>query len=1494
MDRSTICELKTVSINFIHIGSFMKKNFTVWFLLCCLLMTSVSIAQKKRSADPLSEKAEKMLLQSKYQHYVPPKAESPQGIKESWDRKYRELQTTKVRTTTVHANVMPSWSHSTGYANAIVGQPIEVWGNVWGGNGVYVYKWDFGDGSTDSGSVGNPRNIAVMHTYATANPWNATLKVWDQTGAMDQDVVTIRAFAAPTHQIQVNMAIEKGLKYLYLNQASNGYWDRNMGSCILAFEENGHKGNNFDDDIYAETVSNGLQYLLSMAYEVAISPQTYGNPDSDGDGKGVVLVNSGYEQGLDLLGLIGGGSKVWAESTLVAGGPLAGQSVYKVVRNAIDQIAYAQTEGYGRGGWRYTVSGSDAGSDNSAVAWITLGLEAAQNLWGIPIPAFVKDELLIWLKYSQGSDGGFGYTDPNFWNNLVKTASGIGSYALLGKTSADSNVAAALTFINNHWNDGYDNSSAAEHFTGNIYVMWGMAKALRTSNGRAGISHIGVHDWYDEYSHHLLENPSWKQYADGSWPDGYWVGTGSLSTAFAILVLTQSVGISLPVAVIEPAGPFPVGLGFKMNGERSFHQDPNHQIVAYDWDWDASNGLGWDTGRIDATGKKPFNPGYNTAGVYRVTLRVKDDSSPPLLNTKSIDVIISDTVPHPPIAVAGPATGYNARVGVPILLDGRRSYSPDSARGVTIVRYSWDLDGNGVYGDAERDTVTVVFGTVKSVLVSLRVYNSRGDTSSNLAEVRVTAAQNDILTDFFEVKPQIVWRGDQIGLLATATVKPSSDVGTFSNVLVRFYLGDPFTIGTKIGSDHFIDLAKSRVDTIRDIGTIPTDAKYGFFDVFVYIDANELIGEFDEVNNLRSARIEVKPPKPNVHASRNCLNFATVEMGASLSLRVLVYNDSTAESPFRVDSAFTDNPAFQIGEYTKIIMPGEVGFADVIFTPLQPGLAEGFAHFFTNDPNGVVTMLGLEGFGDLHATGTGQTIYSGLATFNYLPAPPYSVVEAYRVVKDGDSVQFHFVRSTLVVPENSGVNYALSLLEGQAGLKDSDFVVFRLKLPDCEGPFPERYCEPQRGARFFAEFPAKHIFNQDIWAVSPRAIARRLYPGYNSVSWNVQPRDVSVHSVFEGLMRTDKVQIILDYKNDGEGNPEFIWYIPALGKYNPLQMTNFRKGYFVRLYKNADPDSFFVFGIPVCAKTELKLYEGYNFISYLPEFPDSVAHALGNIISDTNFVAAFNYKNDGQAEWFDMYPMGDFQAMREGNGYFVRWKHGTRLFNYQMTIPFLPIAPELKASAPRATERLSIAQTNLPLVMFVYGTSIKQGDKLVAKGSVLRAIDSDGIVCGEGKFVDDGVVSMSIRADDPSTPIDEGARIGESVRLTLNNVMMGQSAVWTEFGDVQELKLFTPTRVAESGSAPKEFALYQNFPNPFNPATEIRYDLALSVPVRLTIFNSLGQEVRTLVNEQQSAGTYSIVWDGRNNSGTLVSSGIYIYKISAGSFVRSNKMTVLK
>lgn len=100
--------------------------------------------------------------------------------------------------------------------------------------------------------------------------------------------------------------------------------------------------------------------------------------------------------------------------------------------------------------------------------------------------------------------------------------------------------------------------------------------------------------------------------------------------------------------------------------------------------------------------------------------------------------------------------------------------------------------------------------------------------------------------------------------------------------------------------------------------------------------------------------------------------------------------------------------------------------------------------------------------------------------------------------------------------------------------------------------------------------------------------------------------------------------------------------------------------------------------------------------------------------------------------------------------------------------------------------------------------------------------------------------------------------------------------------------------VEDVPNLPLMFRLYQSYPNPFNPSTIVEYDLPRKSNVNITVYNVLGQKVKTLVSCTKPAGQHSVEWDGMDNHGRPVTSGVYFYRIIAGEHTETRKMLLLK
>ena len=139
----------------------------------------------------------------------------------------------------------------------------------------------------------------------------------------------------------------------------------------------------------------------------------------------------------------------------------------------------------------------------------------------------------------------------------------------------------------------------------------------------------------------------------------------------------------------------------------------------------------------------------------------------------------------------------------------------------------------------------------------------------------------------------------------------------------------------------------------------------------------------------------------------------------------------------------------------------------------------------------------------------------------------------------------------------------------------------------------------------------------------------------------------------------------------------------------------------------------------------------------------------------------------------------------------------------------------------------------------------------------------------------------------------------EKMELTDDQIRYVESMIAQMDLTVEQEEAFRTALYGQGGamsSLPKAFALAQNAPNPFNPATSINYSVpeGTSQAVRLAVYDIRGKLVRTLVDQVKSAGTYTVFWDGTDESGVQVSSGVYFYRMVSGSFIQTRKMVLLK
>jgi len=136
---------------------------------------------------------------------------------------------------------------------------------------------------------------------------------------------------------------------------------------------------------------------------------------------------------------------------------------------------------------------------------------------------------------------------------------------------------------------------------------------------------------------------------------------------------------------------------------------------------------------------------------------------------------------------------------------------------------------------------------------------------------------------------------------------------------------------------------------------------------------------------------------------------------------------------------------------------------------------------------------------------------------------------------------------------------------------------------------------------------------------------------------------------------------------------------------------------------------------------------------------------------------------------------------------------------------------------------------------------------------------------------------------------------GRSVSMNSagDRVAIGAPYNSNDAGHVRVYQL-NPLNTNQEELLPIQYALHQNYPNPFNPITTLRYELPENGLVNIIIYDMLGKQVKTLINQTQDAGYRSVIWDATNDYGKPVSAGIYLYRIQAGKYISTKKIVLLK
>ncbi|MCK4415022.1 MAG: hypothetical protein KAY32_15930, partial [Candidatus Eisenbacteria sp.] len=386
-------------------------------------------------------------------------------------------------------------------------------------------------------------------------------------------------------------AIQDGLAWIASTQSvsgSEGWWSYSndgtlaaTGAAALAFVEEGHW---HPDSAYYVQTMRALTYMFNRALvdsrfgvETAVS-QRYaedynndGDYTNDGGNDQAIYFEPGnsdrrvYTTGICVPVVFALGEALGPDTVIGMGSPaVSGMTYRELMQDLVDWFCWGQVEpdrGNYRGGWRYDANYPTA--DNSTAQWGALPMLYGEG-WGMTVPPYVKTELDLWVTYIQNANGGSGYDSPSSYVNVSKTGGLLLEFAALGRGLGDSNVQAALAFIDSRWN-----TTPSSDWYGNLnhpYAMWAVYKALSvyglTDYIQSGCPtlvdilvgidmpaapggftigfdcdpHVSAAgDWFSHYCDYLVGI----QNANGSW-NGYSYWTGAMATGWYVNIINAT------------------------------------------------------------------------------------------------------------------------------------------------------------------------------------------------------------------------------------------------------------------------------------------------------------------------------------------------------------------------------------------------------------------------------------------------------------------------------------------------------------------------------------------------------------------------------------------------------------------------------------------------------------------------------------------------------------------------------------------------------------------------------------------------------------------------------------------------------------------------------------------------------------------------------------------------------------------------------------------
>lgn len=343
------------------------------------------------------------------------------------------------------------------------------------------------------------------------------------------------------------------------------------------------------------------------------------------------------------------------------------------------------------------------------------------------------------------------------------------------------------------------------------------------------------------------------------------------------------------------------------------------------------------------------------------------------------------------------------------------------------------------------------------------------------------------------------------------------------------------------------------------------------------------------------------------------------------------------------------------------------------------------------------------------------------------------------------------------------------------------------------------------------------------------------------------------------------------------------FYTPIPPPFNGIGNIKIQEGYAVYL---SAPDVLEVTGEDIADNEPIALVSGWNFAAYFPQSEMDIATALASIKSRLNIVKS----DDGGVYIPDL--VNTIGRMRPFEGYKMNLSGAATLI-YPTSSSALARAASTPAVERQTPQFYQPLRRSADYHVVIINRFSSQSFSL-SENDEVGIFTADRLCVGAARVSLQTPTVVPVWQDDPNTPEHDGYSAGEALHYRLYRAAISTehnlSGNWS--GDLAK-SAFVQMSLSEA-QMPANYELSQNFPNPFNPETVIRFALPKSSKVKLEIYDVLGRRVRALLAAEKPAGFHEVNWNGRDESGRPVPSGLYFYKLSAGEFSAVKKMSMIK